>query len=203
MRIYKNCDSLSIYHFYKIIDTGDLRYLIKGYDGEKKRKIRKRQQKRLEEAWESILNEYAGLTYNKEVQLNFRAQAKLIRLRLKYVVVSETLRLYDTYGDSVVLKLLCDVGMKFSPDEPIEPQVKRIRGQVKGLKMKVKIAEANYEKRFKKTREKIKINLEKQALILEVNLGIKSGIEVRNTSVTRWIMITQLNEEKTKEYGQV
>lgn len=201
MRIHKTCGTLSIYSFYQIIDTDDLRYLLKDFDEENPLKITEKQQLQLNTIWDTILHEYAELTFDKEVMINLKAQARIIKLDFRYNTAIKILKLYGDYNELKVMKLFKDINIHFDMKGKVEPQIQRILGTIKGLKMQAKIATKNYELRFKKVKKKIKVNLDKQALILEINLGLKSAIIARETSVTRWVTMSQLNEVKLKSYA--
>ena len=200
MKINRDCSSLCIHSFYKIIETKDLNYLIEGYTGKKFKRTKKLFQE-LATTWEEILFEYAELTFNKTIISNYKSQLILLKMQFQYNYITNCLKLYEKYEEKEVLKLLGSVKKPINLDKEIQPQIDSLLKFLKGLDMKIKIARSKVDKIKKDEEQEIKTNLEKEALILEVNLGLKSSIEVRTTSVKRWLMMLELNKEKTKRYG--
>ena len=61
--IYKNCETLPVYNFMKIINTDNLDWLIKGYeDG-----LEYEHKENLEFAWEEIIKEYLDLNQRRKL----------------------------------------------------------------------------------------------------------------------------------------
>ena len=203
MKIHKTCSSLTIAPFYSIIDTGDFKYLIKGNErGDKELKITKQQQQQLEDAFNEILKEYSERTANREVLRNYKAQIKIIALEFEYATVSKILMLFEKYEEIEILDLLNEMDYPFNKGKNIDDQIQTILKKLKGVKMRIKIETVKYKKRFVQEIKKVKRNLDKEALMLEMSLGLSAGsVDVYKTSVKRWVNMVKLHNEKQESHA--
>ena len=80
-RYYRNCDELSVYNFHKILETNDYSYLIVGFDGYDKLEF---DEKKADELWGNIYEEYCKLTKNNKSLLYFSIFQELLYLKTRY-----------------------------------------------------------------------------------------------------------------------
>lgn len=201
MNIHKNCSSLSIWSFYKIIDTEDVRYLIKNYDNDKDIKLTEKRITELMSIWDEIVTEYGLLTVNAKVIKNYRLQFIIAELEFKYSTCINVLDIYANSGMIDVLLILNEFDFNINLLLNLEQQIDIVINKLKSLKNQIKIHKINYTRKYKKNVEDIKFNLDREALILQMNLDLKAGIDVKNTSVERWLNMVELNNEKIELNG--
>lgn len=204
MKLHSSCSSLSIYSFYKIIDTNDYRYLLKNFDDEndeQKIELTIIEEHELIIIFEKILNEYNKLNIDRKLIKKLRAQIEIKYLESKYKATSKILKMYSIYDSIEVLVLLNDIGWVFKIDEDIDTQITKIINQCKGLKNRIKIAKINYTKEFKEKEGAIEIDLDEEAALLEINLGLSYFIDIRVISVKRWINLKKINKKRAIKDG--
>jgi len=192
MKIHTSCDTLSIYSFYKIFETRDYKYLLEDKDSIKELTIKQLEQ--CETAFKDIVNEYSALTANSEVIKNYKAQIRIKAMELRYDITVKTLQAYNDYGAREVLVLLSDVGWKFDITKPVNRQIDDILKKLKGLKNQINIAVLNYKERYNKETTS-KFDLEKEALKLSMNLKLTAFLDTKQTSVSRWVHLININRE--------
>lgn len=193
---YKSCKELPIYNFYKIVDDEDLRYLVKNYsEDDNNIKV----DKRAKSIFQKILEEYSELTSNKEIITNIKMRMFILELEFDKDNMQNILQLFKDTNDFSVLSLLSSFGFNIKESDDIDASLKRVISKIKGLKNKIRINKIKYEKRFEKSKEKIKTNLDKEALILEMNLQLGREIDIRKTTVFKWITMIKISKEKSEE----
>lgn len=198
---HKSCSTLPIYNFYKILDTSDLRFLIVGYSelNDSNVKITNDAKKLLD----SIIEEYLELTNNNEVILGLRLRMLIDEQEFERNILVKILDIYNDFKISDVLLLLNEFGFNIKIDEDLDVQIIEVTQRIKGLDNKIKINNIKYNARFKKDENKNKMNLEKEALILEMNLNLGREIDVYTTSVLKWINMLQISSSKVKKLENI
>jgi len=203
IKLHKSCDTLPIYNFYKIVDTADLRYLVVGYDDFDEVKYELKSDE-CNINWSKILTEYGELTSSRNVLLNYEKQIEIKYLETRISSGEKILDIYAEFGDLEVLALLKEFDFSFDEKRDVENQINMAVRRIKGLRNKVRILKANYILRFgKKQKEEIKTNLVKSALSLELSLDIGREINVRTTSVSKWVYMVDISNNKAKEYEKI
>lgn len=204
MKLHSSCSSLSIYSFHQIIDTNDYRYLLKKFDDENNEqniKLTEIEEAKLIILFGKILHEYNKLHVDKKIIKKLKAQIEIKYLEARYVATSEILKMYSIYDSYEVLLLLNDVGWVFKMDGDIDIQVEKIINQSKGLKNRIKIAKINYAKEFKESDGGIEFDLDEEAALLEINLGLSYFIDIRKISVKRWVNLKKINRKRAAKNG--
>ena len=196
---HKSCSTLPIYNFYKIIDEGDMRFLIKGYSEEKNFKA----DKTAHNIFQQILSEYSILTSNKEILKNLKMQIFIVEMEFEKMILENILELFNKRKDFSLLPLLHEFGFDIGESKDIDALLNRVINRIKGLNNRININKINYEKRFVKNTEKIKTNLDKEALILEMNLELGREINIYTTSVSKWVNMIEVSKEKSKEVNKM
>tara|TARA_R110002020_G_scaffold453632_1_gene668612 strand:- start:10265 stop:10876 length:612 start_codon:yes stop_codon:yes gene_type:complete len=194
---HKSCTTLPIYNFYKIIEESNLLYLAKNYIEEETNDIEIGED--AEEHLNNILEEYSILTANKEILFNLKLQKSIKLLEYERNIISGIIDIYKETEDNNVLQALLSLGFEIRPSENIEDLLKRAIKRIKGLNNKIRINKIKYTKRFSKKNSEGKSNLEKEALILEMNLKLGREINVRKTSVSKWVNMVNLSSDIIKQ----
>lgn len=190
---HKSCSTLSIYAFYKLVETQDLRWLIKDYDDEDT-KLNPKEFNELAVASDLLMKEYGELTVNSKVISTYKKQILITYLEYKYTICEDILRLYIESGNEAVLDLLKE--FKITTRD-----VKAIEQKIKGWKMEYAIHKAQKENKDKQLNNEVVRNLDREAMILEMNLKLGYNLDVKKITVVRWINMMKLASEKAKQYG--
>lgn len=201
MNLHKNCSSLSIWSFHQILETKNIKYLIKNYDKDNEISLTEIQEIELIGLWDNIVTEYGLLTVDADVIKNYKLQLLITELEFKYEVCSEALDLYVTTNNIELLLLLNEFDFNINLALPLDAQIELVILKLKSLKNRIKIHKINYAKKYKKNVKKIEYNLDREAMILEINLNLNYGIDVRKTSVERWVNMHKLSKEKAEING--
>lgn len=207
MYIYKSCDTLPIYFFYKIINTDNYKFLVKDYSIDNEIKITEEQESELYLIFKKIIYEYSELTSSRRIKLRYEKEIKIVEMEYEYDYCINAIQLYKKYGFFEVLVLLNDYGHNITGDKDIFKQLEVVNNKLKGLVNRIKIAKISFERKYNKDKEKINdknfnFKLEKEAAQLQINLDT-SFIDTKKTSVSRWIVLIEINKEKNLAYGQI
>lgn len=190
---YTSCSELPIFNFYQILDDGKLEYMVKGYDGGDFDEVIASM------IFQQILEEYTELTENRKVIQNVRMQLEIKSLEFEKDVLQKTLDLFNEFGDDYIFEPIAEFGFIKSESESYDNFVSRIVSRIKSLNNKIRINKERYSKKFKKEEKAIKRNLEKEALILEINLKLGREIDVKTTSVTKWVNLINISKEQSEQ----
>lgn len=203
MKIISNCDLLSVHNFYSIMQTKDLRYLVKNYEKDyvfegKELDVDFAQAAELEDAFKKISHEMNCLNVNSKMMKKKKAEMQIEYDELCYEILTKTLDIYKETDEVGVLSLLSFLDIYVDTTIEIEPQVKKIIIKTKGLKNKIKIAKIRFSKTSKGTTEDVDIlnKIRKQAVYLSLNLGMNNTIDIKKTSLTQWSILNKINEDK-------
>jgi len=201
MKIHKTCDSLSIFSFEEILKTKDYRHLFINYKKYRDIELNEEQKIDFEKVFIGIFYEYSELTFNKKILKNYKMQIEIELLEYRYSTTVRILQLYAEYGNIEVLGLLPDLDWSLNIEKEIEPQIVVIQRKLKFVKNKIKIQKIKYSDLYKDTSEKAVRNINKEALVLELNLGLNRSINPKLTSVVEWVNLINLNNEKKQANG--
>ena len=201
IKYHQSCATLSIYNFYRIMDDGDLRFLVVGYDEIESEDINVTDE--ATNIFNSIIQEYSELTSNNEVVVNLNLQILIAELEFEKDTLQKILYLFNYSNNFKVLKLLSNFGFEIKEDDDINLELEKVIKRVKGLNNKIRINKSKYASRFKKVSEEIKRNLDKEALLLEMNLKLGREIDVHSTSVLKWVNMIDMSNERNAEAEKI
>jgi len=204
--LFKKCSEISIYAFIMISQTKDYRYLIREFDEnviDGTNFTDYINSNELELVYKELEKEYKGLLADKKMLRKEKALFFIMELNTRFSLATEALSLYSKHKEVAILKILDSVeGLAFDEEKDIQNQVKKITGTLFGWKNKLKIMEANFKKKYNvntededDTKDFIS-SLDKKALYLEVNLETGYKIDIKKTSVTRWVNLEDMNKQK-------
>ena len=202
MNVHKSCSSLPIYNFYKIIESYDYKYMVIGYNDliDDDPEI---DEKECFDYFEDIITEYGEITSNSEVLLNVLKQIDIVNLQYELDCIINILEIVKETEDLETLLLLKHFGINIDFKKNIENQINNVAKRVKSLRNKIKIKKAKYSTRFKDNNEKVKIDVDKEALMLEIGLDLGREIDIRTTTVKRWVNLISASKEKNKQYEKL
>jgi len=162
----------------------------KKLDGEKYKEYENNEV--LKNTFYSILSEYNEMTQNKKVIKSYKSQLRFDLIYLEYELCKSNLELYEATRDLEFLELLNDFNWGFDRTKNINEQLKKFITKLKRLKMKVQILKIKHEKKFEQNNHS---SLDSRALSLERILNLSYNIDVKKTSVERWVNINELAKQ--------
>lgn len=200
MKIFKSCDTLPIYNFYKIFETKDLKYLVKDFDFDEDIAFTNEEIELLNNTFEKITYEYGDLTDNQKLKFEYKKRILIAELELKYNVCSKVLEIYKDYEEFEVLLVLREFDYVVKEDENINEKIQKITRDLIGLKNRIKIHKTKLNKsKEKKEKEVVKLDLDREVAILEVNLSLGYSIDTRVMPVSKFEGLKRLDKQKQKQ----
>jgi hypothetical protein len=194
-----------------MLPNKDLKYLIVGYEEISEKKIEAFvvvNENDLRKAYDEIFNDYSATKFDRRELLRMKEEGEIIYLNSTYEIIVKTLALYKEYEDIKILEIFVDLEFtNFDINGDIKKEIEKIVRSAKGLKNKINIKRINYEKKYLKgVEDKMDVQdvfktLDKQALALETNLELGYKINVKKTSVVRWLNLIDRHEKVIEQYG--
>lgn len=203
IKYHTDCKTLPIYNFYKIIDNSDFLFLVKGYSEYDDDVIEGYKENEAFLIFQKILEEYSLLTSNKEVLVGLNMQIHISEMTYERNLYKNVMSVFHETKDFSIVYLLSDLGFSIKPTENAEDLLKRLLSHIKRLNNKIRIKKINYSNRFKKNKEQIKSDLEKEAIMLELNLELGREIDTHKTSVSKWVKMINISKERSREYDKI
>ena len=212
--IYQSCSEIPIYNFMMYLHTMDAKLLISNlekFDEEVIEKFISSNSKKISKSINKIEKEYQALTFEKRDLNKNKEIASMMFLEVKHNTISKVVSIFMNTGDVSVLDLLNDLGVGFNIDKPIAKQLEKARRTNKGIRNKINIKQANFKKKYKidenvKTEYEpadVEINLDAQALTMEGNLETGYKINIKKTSVLRWVNLMEANRRRIDEFNKL
>ncbi len=205
MKIHTECSTIPVFSFFKILETGDYRYLIRGYFEDDDEVVGEMlDSDYLAIIFNRISKEYSSLVASTKSIRNLKLELDIIYSIGRYEAATRVLQLYAKYGDIEILLLLKSLHFSIDSSNAIAPQVQRIVNLLKGLKNQINIKKIKY-KRYNNITDDEKepefefLSLDKKCLYLESNLGLSYRIDTKSTSLERYANLLSLNEERLKQ----
>lgn len=208
MIICKNCDTVTVYAFYKSIQDKDLRFLIRDYEEEylfvgKELALSEKLENELKEAMNDIVNEYNRMNVDSKEVKRLKAEYNIEYLTGQYELANNLLNLYNEYGNIEILLVLKDLGFNIDLSKGVEFTVKQVVRRVKFLGNKIRIEKAKYANENKQSNEDKDLikELRKRAILISSNLGLGTVVDIKKTSLSDWSSFMELNEEIVAQNG--
>ena len=201
VRLYNSCSDIPIWNFDIAKKTRDLRYLVVGYDGYKDVKL----PDGAEERFKELVDEWIKLIDNNEIAYYYDLMSEVMYLETRYEV--SKMLLHQIYTRNMgkktlemYIEMLKEWNYHYNSDNDKLEEIHRLMQQHKASKNKLGLKKDELIKLNQDNSEEPK-SLERQAVVLEQITG-KNNIDVRTTSVTKWVEITKLahdiNEQRQK-----
>ena len=215
-KTYKSCSDIPIYNFMMFLSTQDYKYLISNIKKASKESVEKFLSSKgdyLKKVFEKIEEEYKELTFSKRDSDRHRDIVSMMILESKYNAIIKILKVYSETKEVTVLDLLNKLGGKFDVTKPINEQILNAKKLSKGLKNQLNIKTANFKIKYKvddndiedekeDTSGNVEKSLDAQALSMESNLETGYEINIRKTSVLRWVNLREANDRKIEQFNK-
>lgn len=198
MKIYDTLDSITVYLFFKILDTEDYSYLIKKRE-KFVDKISELKIIELQNVFKNIITEYSLKTNNFKLFNDIKKKIYISKLEYEFSLLSSIIKIFEKYEEIEVLFVLDDIGYDFKNCNNIEKEVNKVVKKCKALKNKININKIKYNNSNKKSsKEKQDYNIDSIALSLERALDLKYKLDVKETTMLRWINLIDLSKKNKK-----
>ena len=194
---YKSCDSLPIYNFYQILNTGDMSWMHKEHSVDDDPIEFK--QKDLEEAseyWFEISNAYNEMMGEKTGNTRFKVMAQISELIDEHEIVRTLLNYHKFLRSAAIANEIEKWGYYPFDHEKSEKKLKGIEFRINMIKSKNKDLFPDEE------REESQYDIFQDVILLENSLDNGIKIDPHTTPVTRWVKMILYNDKKNRDIKQ-
>jgi KaiC/GvpD/RAD55 family RecA-like ATPase len=192
------------------VSQNDLIYLIVNVNDSTDDQVNKYVEKNINDLtikFNKIEEEYKAITFDKKELSKQKELARMIYLESQHNAIVKVLNLYIETNEILVLDILNELGCKFDKSNDINKQLKSANRVIMNLKNKINILNSNFKIKYKITNKELKEDkvtsvtgieksLDSQALMLEGNLETGYRIDIKTTSVLRWVNLLETNKSK-------
>lgn len=200
-KYYHTIETLPLYNFDKYRNTKDLNWFIIDYDGRQK----KQSNFELEAIEKVILDEYFKAIDDRSFTNRLQKWAEIETLKTKYFVVKSLIsRMWLGFANNqmetrlLFIKELAKHGYKMPEINSIDGdafELNRLNTACEGIKTKIALVEMELNKDAKIE----SVSLTKQLQIATIGLQYPYRLNPKEITVSEWIEICKLLEEKTKQ----
>ncbi len=201
MKFYDSIDILPLYNFDKYRTTTDLNWFIVGYDGRQK----KVNSEKLQPIEKIILDEYFKAIDDRSFTNRLQKWCEIENLKLKYHVVKSLIsRMWLGFGDKemetrlLFIRELAKHGYKMAEINTLDGdafELNRLNSACEGIKTRISLIKMELNKDAKVESS----SLAKQLQIATIGLQYPYRLNPKEITVSEWIEITKLLEEKSKQ----
>tara|TARA_R110000851_G_scaffold137954_1_gene274069 strand:+ start:6684 stop:7352 length:669 start_codon:yes stop_codon:yes gene_type:complete len=216
MDYHKSLDTISIYHFQKIFrrkeDISNIIVNHEKYTEKEKNKFITRNRKDILSTFDKLQNDFSRITFSKQELQREKEKAKLTYLLGKKEILLSSLIAFSQSNEIDFLLVLNEI-RGISIKEPITPStIDYLETQLKGVENKITILKSKLKTKYPelfKDKDKDKkedveeqdpnelyLQLDNQALQMELSLETGYSINVKTTNVTRWVNLVKIIKEK-------
>lgn len=182
---YKSCDTLPIYNFYKILNTKDLKWLIKDYNEDDEYDT---DEEKLIEFWEKVYDGYIDLLGEKAITKKSLIVNQISKLELEIHTVSTLLKIYVDKPFKEIAEQIDEWGY-YKND--IEKSIKKLES----LKFKIDILKSKNDI-GNEEEEDFKYDLYNDIVSIETSLGNGLNIDPHKTVVSKWVSYILISEKR-------
>lgn len=197
IRFYFSCDDLPIYHFHKIMETGNYCYMVTSWDEQSEIKF---DRDKAVERWGQIYNEYCKLTSNNRAIMYYRKAQELIFLETRNEVCGKMM--VQMSMRNMKHEIFLDyINVLRSFKIPYEKDVKDLKCMenaarfLKASKNNIDLLRDELEKMVEKGEH---TPFEKELVSVEQALG-RNEVDPRKTSVTKWVFMIEKIKEMVEQ----
>lgn len=198
---YHTIEILPLYNWDRYLATKDFNWFIKGFDG-RQAKI---ENEYLVELESNIQDEYFEAINDHVFRNKITKWDRINKLKSKYIACSSVIdRMWLGFAESQIetrylfIRLLKGFGYKMPEINTVGGdgfELQRIHNALQGILTQIAILELE----LKEDAVKERTNLNKQLLIMEMSLNLGRKINPKKTTVSEWIEMGKLIEERAKQ----
>lgn len=194
LKYYRSCSELPYYNFYRILETRNHAYLIKGWDEESDIKFNPEKAKKY---WKQIYQKYCDLRDDNKLLMYYEVCSELLYCQTRIEVAVTLIDHLIKIVDKETLKAYADEirAWEFSINinKPIESEVKSLTKQLKRAKNRINILID--QKKDLEPEETEQASLMEQTIALE-DASNKQFIDPKVYSTERWVVLVKRTTEK-------
>lgn len=203
LKLYESIDELILYNFDRYMATKDNNWFIIGYTGKEK----KIDSERLTGVEDIILEEYFTAIDDRGFKNKLQTWAKIDNLVTKYTVVSSLIEVFSLgfelskEGQEMRHKFIVMLEQyRFKMPVFNSPhgdllECERILNELQGIKTQISILQSSLKEESKGD----KVSLQRQLQIATIALSYPYRLNPKEITVSEWIEIGKLMEEKAKQ----
>lgn len=204
---YKGYRDIPVFNFYEILETNNLSWFKKDYDGEDD-ELSNEEISNLTDRFHNIYEDRIAYLGDANTEQHFRKLAEINSLEQKIYRISNTCKIItqipfkSEWFDKFVQDLK-DEGFKFG--KPVKTEEDKVRyfkfleQKIKGERNRLKLKKLQ-NKDILSPEKKVKIDLVRDKVIIEEILSPKS-INLRTTPLQEWDVLCKRAEQKSKPKG--
>jgi hypothetical protein len=189
MKIYDSLSTITVYIFFKILETEDYTYLIKKRE-KFLSKLSEVKKLKLQEVFKNIISEHAYKTNNFKLFNDIKK-----KLEYEFDLINAVIKIFEKYEEVEVLWVLDDMGFNFKNCDSIINELNKAIMRCKALKNKININKIKYNKANKKSSEEPDYNMDAVALSLERALDMNYRLDIKKLSMLRWVNLINLSKK--------
>ena len=194
---YKSCDSLPIYNFYQILNTGELSWMCKDYSvDDDPIKFSQKELETIGEYWFDISNAYNEMMGEKTGNTRFKVMAQISELIDEHEIVRTLLNYHKFLRSASVANEIEKWGYYPFDHEKSEKKLKGISFRINMIKSK------NPDLFPEEDTEPQQYDIFQDFILLENSLDNGIKIDPHTTPVTRWVKMILFNDKKNRELKQ-
>ena len=210
MKTYMGFEDIPVNNFYKIAETGDLRWFYKSFLEDRSIKTSDFQLKELAERYKNIYdarikytNDVKSTEYYRKLNEISDLKAKLFRISCAFDVVIDLEPRSDIFLKYIEYFKECEFFTyleELKTDQDFLHYINWLRIKIKGFKTRVAITESNYSDVLKPSSinsEKDQFDIVKEKVLLQESLGI--AINIYTCPLIEWCAMMLRAEEKSIE----
>lgn len=196
LKLYRSCDTLSMYNFDQITRKNDFRYLIKGLDPENDNfKPSAKQNQELYSVFKAIMLEYTILSGSSKLEMKIKSQISIKRLEINIQTAEEIINIFSNFEYSEVLVILNKLdGFEYDESKGDVEQITKARSRISGLKTKLTIKDKQFKKKYE-SETKVQQSIFEEATIISQILGLKHMVDVHK-SISYFVGLRNLCKNK-------
>lgn len=206
LKTYKSCKTIYMENFYNILDGGDLRWLIMGFDENSEMLINQKQESELNDLWKEIFNEYILLKGDKKIIDNLRKKAQIADLQNRLYWGSTLLKLIYENPMGKNLQELVDrlafYKFKIHIHRPLGKEIEKITKQLKSLRTRINMEVNRFKKKMEKYEKQEKVGLRSQTVKIARILDMKYPIDPKTTVMEEWVYLCKDAEKEVKRQNK-
>lgn len=189
MNTYTSIKDITIFSFYKILETSDYTYLYK----RKKDRNDKSKLKELFEIWNLIYDEYVSQTEDANVLNNLRLIDEIDYLETRFMIVKELMGSISEYNKKVFGEQLKTFDIIFNPNLTVDEQRENLLQQLRAATNKIKRKRSELALMQEEVK---KPNMIREKLSVQAVIGI--DIDIYKTTMEEYIEMKKMAEETVK-----
>ena len=179
---YTGINTLPVARFFDVLNSGDLRYLLKLKDYDNLHKIHFK----LDELWNSIYEEYLIISDNKDYKLNFNQRKQILELNTDYEKLRFSVFTYVYNQSEKAKKILIANGIPTDLKDDL--LIQKAKSKLKSIEHKIKFK----TKEYKEANKKSNTNINKYNTIID-DIEKYKGHQIDLEKTTVKTFITYIN----------